>query len=341
MDKNELEAAAVAGLLQSEQVEPLHEFLAGLHHDRPRFDLTHVLYYSGGLVAIGAMTLFMNLGWQRFGGWGTLSISLCYALAGLWLTQRFFVRRHSVPAAVSGAFVISMVPLVVFAAQEVLGVWPAGFAYPEFHRRIAFAYIYMELATMLVAAFMLYGYRLPFFTMPLGVSLWYLSMDFAELILGVGLNVSQMGYLSMAVGGLMLVLSMYVDLRSPWQIDYAFWLYLFAVATFWGGLSVQSSDSEWAHFGYFAVNLMLIGFGVLLGRRVFVVFGALGAGSYLVHLASEVFLDSWLFPVVLCALGLCIVYLGVWWQKNEAWLSGRLRGCLPPDAQDILHKRLV
>ena len=30
----------------------------------------HILYYLGGLIAIGAMTLFMTLGWERFGGGG-------------------------------------------------------------------------------------------------------------------------------------------------------------------------------------------------------------------------------------------------------------------------------
>jgi len=341
MDRQDLDKAVAAGVLRADQIEPLYRFLTALYRDQPRFDLTHVLYYFGGLVAIGAMTLFMNLGWEQFGGWGIFSISLCYALAGLLLTQRFFAQGYFVPAAVSGAFVISLVPLAVFAVQDALGFWPVDVDYPSFHRGIAFAYIYMELTTILVASIMLYRYHLPFLTLPLGVSLWYLSMDLGELFFGVALSISQTGYLSMVFGGLMLLLSLYVDLRSASKIDYAFWLYLFAVGTFWGGLSVQWSDSELAKLGYFATNLTLIGLGVLLARRVFVVFGAIGCGGYLLHLASEVFINSWLFPVVLCAMGLGIVYLGVWWQNNEARLAGRLRHYLPPGLQDILRHRLV
>jgi hypothetical protein len=42
----------------------------------------------GGLIAIGAMTLFMNLGWESFGGWGIFFISLAYAGIGFKLVGR-------------------------------------------------------------------------------------------------------------------------------------------------------------------------------------------------------------------------------------------------------------
>jgi hypothetical protein len=188
---------------------------------------------------------------------------------------------------------------------------------------------------------MLYRYRLAFLVMPLSVSLWYLSMDVGELLLGVDFSVSQMGYVSMGFGALMLLLSLYVDLRSARQIDFAFWLYLFAVMTFWGGLSVQWSESELAKFGYFLINLALIATGVVLARRVFVVFGAVGCGAYLAYLASQVFVDSWLFPIVLSGIGLSIVYMGVWWQNHEARLSAQLRRYLPASLQSALGQRRV
>ncbi len=53
-----------------------------------RFDLPNVAYYLGALVVISAMTWFMTLGWERFGGGGILAISLSYAtiFAGIgWL----------------------------------------------------------------------------------------------------------------------------------------------------------------------------------------------------------------------------------------------------------------
>lgn len=99
---------------------------------------------------------------------------------------------------------------------------------------------------------------------------------------------------------------------------------------------MQNSDSELAKFSYFCINLVMIAIGVLIVRRVFVVFGALGSAFYLGHLANVVFKDSLLFPVFLTALGLGIIYLGILWQKNEHHISHRLRSYLPQALREFL-----
>ena len=80
-----LEQAAQRGVIAHEQVDALWAFLAQHSADTPSFRVTHILYYLGGLIAIGAMTLFMTLGWEQFGGWGLFFIAFAYAAAGLWL----------------------------------------------------------------------------------------------------------------------------------------------------------------------------------------------------------------------------------------------------------------
>ena len=60
--RTDLEAAAQAGLLSPTQLEALWAFLQLRKHNQPSFRFTHVLYYLGGMIAIGAMTLFMTLG---------------------------------------------------------------------------------------------------------------------------------------------------------------------------------------------------------------------------------------------------------------------------------------
>jgi hypothetical protein len=81
--RKDLDSAVEENILSAEQAENLHLYLKGVPGVGPGFDFTHVLYYLGGLVAIGAMTLFMNLGWESFGGWGIFFISLAYAGIGL------------------------------------------------------------------------------------------------------------------------------------------------------------------------------------------------------------------------------------------------------------------
>jgi hypothetical protein len=88
LNRNSLKDATVDGLISEQQADLLWQFLSEREKDTPSFRFTHILYYLGGLIAIGAMSLFMTLGWERFGGWGLFSISLVYAGAGLWLTSR-------------------------------------------------------------------------------------------------------------------------------------------------------------------------------------------------------------------------------------------------------------
>ena len=79
--------------------------------------------------------------------------------------------------------------------------------------------------------------------------------------------------------------------------------------------------------------------GVILVRRVFVVFGAIGSCLYLGHLAFDVFKDSWLFPITLTAIGLFIIYLGVIWQNNEKVITEKARGLLPKPLQNFLNSK--
>jgi len=69
------------------------------------------------------------------------------------------------------------------------------------------------------------------------------------------------------------------------------------------------------------------------------VFGALGCAIYLEHLASSIFQDSWLFPIALTFIGLGIVYLGLFWQRNEALFTQKTRALLPVALQELLAER--
>ena len=63
LSKSSLESAAEEGLLELHQVDPLYEYLRSVPADGPRFDFTHVLYYLGGLIAIGALGACIYFGY--------------------------------------------------------------------------------------------------------------------------------------------------------------------------------------------------------------------------------------------------------------------------------------
>jgi len=341
LNRSTLKEAADRGLISHQQAENLWGFLAERGTDTPSFRFTHVLYYLGGLIAIGAMSLFMTLGWERFGGWGLFFIAIAYAAAGLWLTEFFLNRlRLLIPAGITAAFVVVLTPLAVYGIQAALGWWAEGRVYREYHTHIDWRWMFMEFSTLACGAAMLWRYRFPFLVMPVAVTLWYMSMDLTPFLFGEADSTWELRkFVSLWFGLLIALLAFWADIRTRHDKDYAFWLYLFGVFAFWGGLSMMRSDSELSKFVYLCINLLMIVAGAVLSRRVFAVFGGLGAAGYLGHLAHEVFKDSMMFPFVLTIIGLGVIYLGVLWQRHEEAVSVRLRGLLPTPIRELVERR--
>ena len=347
MTRSMLDEAVASGVLGEQQARALWDFLVQREQETPSFKPAHILYYLGGLIAIGAMTLFMTLGWERFGGGGLVLISLVYCVAALLLTEFFLSRRHlAIPAGITATLAVVMVPLGVYGAQHLLGFWPSdgsrAWAYRDYHTHIDWRWLLMELATLAAGAVALWRYRLPFLVMPVAVTLWYMSMDLTPFLFDGDPKefFSDRGKLvSMFFGLAMTVLAFLVDLRSRKSKDFAFWLYLFGVLTFWGGLSSMRSDSEFNKFLYCCINLLMIAIGAGLSRRVFAVFGGLGVAFYLGHLSDTIFKDSMLFPVALTAIGLAVISAGVYWQRHEAAIGERLRSFLPGGVRELIAQR--
>lgn len=341
ISKQHLQQAARHGLLSESQVEALWGFLQQQQDAAmPHFQLTHILYYLGGMTAIGAMTLFMNLGWERFGGGGLTLISLAYAVASLATCRWMLQRRLSIPAGILATLAVCMTPLAVYGVQSMLGLWPANTHYQDYHHYIDWRWLQMELATLAAGAIVLQRLRLPFLVMPVAATLWYMSMDLAPMLFDpeyVGYYRQQ--WVSLWFGLAMLLLALWVDLRSRSGRDYAFWLYLFGTLAFWGGLSLIGSSSELNKFLYLCINLLMILVSAVLARRVLAVCGALGCAGYLGHLAHQVFRDSLLFPFVLTLIGLAVIWLGIQWQQHEAAVTSRLRARLPAELQALLARR--
>jgi hypothetical protein len=342
MNRNLLNQAVGKGILSEAQAAQLWDFISAQTADAPRFQASHILYYFGGMIAIGAMSVFMNLGWERFGGWGIFFIALLYMGVGLALTRYFLnTLRLSIPAGITAAFVVVLVPLAIYGLQHALGMWPKAIdAYRDYHRIIDWRWMLMEFGTLAAGAIMLWKFRLPFLMMPIAITLWYMSMDIVPFVFGVEDAKWELRKLvSVYFGLLIALLGFWVDIRSRFSKDFAFWLYVVGVVTFWGALSMMNSDSELNKFVYFCINLAMIAIGAALSRRVFVIFGALGVAGYVVHLASSIFRDSILFPIALTAIGLAVIYCGILWQRHEAAIGARLRSALPAALRELVEAR--
>lgn len=346
MTNADIDRAVKAGIISAEQAESI-KALSSSHqetlHQTPRFIPLHILYYVGGLIAIGAMTIFINLGWESFGGWGVLSISLFYALVLLLIVPVLERRGLTLPAGMATTFVVCLTPLAMYGLQIGMGWWPTDSpnaeAFRDFHRVIQWHWVYLELATLLVGAIMLWRYRYPFLVMPIAVTLWYMSMDVAAMLSPQDMGFTVRSQVSLAFGLGMIVLALWVDFQSQPKQDYPFWLYLFGVLTFWGGLHMLSNETPEYAFIVFLCSLVLLVIGALIRRKVFVVFGAFGLFRYLNYLAWFIFEDSWGYPITLTLIGAGIVGLGIYWQQHEHQLHAALQERLPSPLQRFLNKK--
>jgi hypothetical protein len=365
IQQSDVQAAAHEGLITASQAQALwHRWQdlqplgvgAGSAPARPlsqiatgsQFGMVHVLYYFGGMVAIGAMTLFMTLGFQAMGPAGLLLISAAYFYACLKVADHLVRQSLPVPAGILATLAICLVPLAVWSLQSVLGLWPvapAGGAtdsYTGYHRFVNWRWMTLEFTTLAAGVAMLWRYRLPFMVMPLAVTVWYMSMDVAHALMQpTGWDWQFTRDVSLVFGLGTCAVAAWVDVRSrrsnamEWQQDFAFWLYLFGAIMFWVGLSVRDAHSEWSKLGYAGINLVLVLLGAAIGRRIFTILGALGVAGYLGYLSHQLFKDSLLFPFALTLLGLGVVYLGVWWQRNQVRIQNQLQAFLPAALRQI------
>ncbi len=350
--RQDLEAAADAGILRREQIDLLLEFVSARDRamGRARFSGVHVLYYLGGMLAIGAASLFATLAVEALGMRALFGLSTLYALLSIFVARWFERRALGVPAGIFATLAVALTPLTVFALQHVVGLWDDGSNathYRDYHVYIDWRWLVMELSTLLAGGLALWRFRYTFLVMPLAVTLWYMGMDIVPALLLSGEEALEYfpdtwelrKTISLAFGVLMLLLAFLVDLRQRRGKDYAFWLYLSGLMTFWGALSSMGSGALSGKLIYLAINFFLVACGAVLGRRTFAVFGGVGIALVLGDLSWNMFKDSFTFVLVLTLLGFALIAVGVWRNKHEQVIAGRLPRMLPRQIGELLDAR--
>lgn len=340
ISKQSLNQAAAQGLITPQQVETLWDFLSQQNRSTPSLNPTSILYYLGGCIAIGAMTIFMNLGWETFGGKGLSAIAFAYAVISLSLAEYLQKKSLTIPAGIMATLAVAMVPLFVYGIQTVLGYFETHTTYRNFHRIIDARWVIIELSTVIAGLLVLMRYRIGFILLPVSVALFYLSMDLVPFLFRPG-DFTMGFYPSVAIwfGLCMLVVALVTDIYDHSTQDFAFWLYFFGVLTLWTGVSVGNSHLLSAKLLYIGFNLLLIAVGTCLMRKVFLVFGGLGVFIMLGNLSRTIFRDSIGFPFSLTVLGLLTIGIGIWWQRNEGAIQKRVTRVLPPALVDLRERR--
>jgi len=334
--KEDLHRAAAQIHLSPQQADSLWAALEA-HGAGSSFNVANVAYYLGAMIVIAAMGWLMTTAWEQFGGGGILLLSLLYAALFAWAGRTlWFGENMHVPGGLLFTMAVCMTPLAIYGLERMLGFWPQGDpgTYRDYHIWVKGSWILMELGTIAAGLLVLRFVQFPFLTAPISFSLWYMSMDLTPIFFGKNdFSWNERLWVSLLFGMLMVAAAYFMDQRTG--KDYSFWLYMFGMFAFWGGLSLMESGSEWGKFIYCLINVGLIFLSVFLDRRVFLVLGALGVNGYLGYLAYRVFRDSILFPFVLVVLGILIIFLGVQYQKNRNRFEEALVSWFPESLREL------
>jgi hypothetical protein len=342
--EQDLRAAVAAGALDADRLNRLLHFLSSraapaAAAPAPHFDLAHLLWYAGALIVMGAMGLFSTLAFSAMGGAALTATALVYALgftiAGHYLWHH---KNLHVPGGLLIAIAVSMAPLAVYGIQDAMGLW-GEFGQPgpvrDFYVWIKGSWVWMEVAAIIAALIALWRYRFPFLVMIIAFALWFMSMDVTPWIFGrAEFTWDERRMVSLWFGLAVLVVAYLVDRRERGG-DFAFWLHLFGLMTFWGGLSLANSGDEIGKLVYAVINIGLLMMSVLLGRRVYAVFGTLGIAGYLGHLSYQVFRDSMMFPFALSLIGIAVIALGLIYHRNQAAIAVWIEANIPESVRRL------
>jgi len=347
LTRSDLDAAVSAGIINRAQADALWARLDARAAERPRFDLPHVAYYFGALLVIGAMVWYVTRRWEYFTGVEIAGIALAYAavftLAGRTLWSRPGMR---IPGGLLFTIAVMMTPMAVYGIERATGLWGYGNGvHPQVFDRwpdwTRINWIIMELATVGAGLLFLRKWRFPFLTAPVAIALWLIALDIAPLSLHQAyIDYDQQATVTACFGLIVLLGAYLVDLRNRAGEDFSFWFYLFGLLAFWGGLTFMRSDSEWSKLFYCVINLSLIAKSLVLRHRAFLIFGTLGVAGYLGHLAWRVFQDSIIFPFALSAIGIAIIGVGVWFQRNRVAVEAWVQRTIPAWMKELLPPRV-
>lgn len=269
-----------------------------------------VAVYTGGAIALLAMTVFAGSGWAAYGAGTGLAIVTGYLLAFVLLAE-LLRRRHPQPAGVVAAVAVATTPLVVYAAHAALGLLdlPPYADYDAFGDWGTSAWMVMEVSAVVAAAGAWLRHRASFVLAPGTAAVGLLVLDLGDATASdLGRQVAAW-LLAAGLFGAALLL----DRRGLRREG--FWPHLGALLA--AGLAVLLSLEDVGSSGtpaavaYLVLGAAAIAAGVWLDRRVHLAVGGLYLVGGLSYFAFDVFGDSLLFAPALAVIGLSVVAGGV------------------------------
>ncbi|PWJ49297.1 hypothetical protein SAMN06264364_12650 [Quadrisphaera granulorum] len=291
-----------------------------------RTTAAEVAVYTGGVIALLAMSVFAGTGWAQYGAGAGLAIVGSYLVVFVVVAE--LLRRRAsrsgsgrTAAGVVAAVAVCTVPLVVYAACSVMGVLPSpsGYiddwdAYTAARRPV---WIAMELSATAAAAAAWLRHRTSFLLAPLVAASGWLVLDVGDALTGG--DTSDGSALGRQVAAWMLTAglagaALALDRRGR-RVE-AFWPHLGSLLAAATAVMLLEGGGTPTALAFLALGVLAIAIGVLLDRRVHFALGGLYLVGALSYFAFDVFGDTVLFAPALALIGLLVLLGGVWLARR-------------------------
>ena len=324
----QLNEAVKNNIFSMEQINNFKEFVQNNNGQVTKFQ--KVLYYGGGLLIISAMTWLTISSWDNFGQIGMTTISALYfiifLLAGYFV---FYKKNMEIAGGLLFSVSIAVVPLFVYSLLRVFDFWP---------QQWSGKWIILEISIIVIALPILFKTKFPFLVFLIAVSLWFLSMDIVPLIYKkTNITWTERAFISNIFGLLMISIGYFADIK--FKKDYAFWMYLFGLITLSSGLSIFYNDNTLKLILLGIISVLFILFSLFINRNGFLVFGTIGLIQLLTRLSWVFFKGSILFPLALTVIGVLLILMGIYFQKNRKRIQENNINKLPLFILNLRPKR--
>ena len=308
------------GLLSEEQ---LHRIISDEElvtspeetEEKARLNPIIIAYYFGGFLALLSFTFFVGMRWETFseGQRVATTFGAMIVTGGLGVWLRFF-RNYPVAGGLLLLVAATVFPLFAYTVAELGGFWPDS---RDSFNGLSYAFLYLSLVSLPVAVSILVLTRFPL------VSLLVIGLvHFGASAIGGILSADQ-AVVTSATCGVFVVLGIGLSLAGKKQN--IFWLKLYGLVGLQIGFTTLFTNSQSALFGvlFLVVYLIMILMSLRFQEVIYLVFGIIGAYTYIIRLVFDYLEDTVYFPLVLGAIGISIVVLAVLYQRYQGKLFRR------------------
>lgn len=301
--------------------------------EAPRgFNGIMIAYALGAIVVLFAFGWFMVDRWQALGPSGIFGLSVAYAC--IFLAVAHAVHREGFEQArgVATLLAVGMAPVAMWALLRWTGLWTPALDVVCGVQEHPFLVcqgqpLAIELAVVVAALFAMRQMAFSPFMIPIAI----VCITLPERLMREWTFVTpysdgaSVGWRWIIIASVLAAIAYTMDRRRRTE-DYAFWMWIATAVAAWFGCMMVFQFERSLRWYLAPASLLMITASVLLRRRALLIVGLFGVFGFLGWLAFDVFKLTTGFPLILAVIGVSIIVLTVWVQKQFPDVIRRMEG---------------